>query len=179
MVKLTLRESESIQEAVRRFRKLVERSGIKKEMRRREYYEKPSEVKRRLASLNAVPAAPARCSCLNAPARRSSSSCPTWTFHRAGPMQGGSACWRPTATASPPQARRAPHHSGKGPRSQGPAAVRQIECLDNPGHRRSGLPKPRPIGGGTSVEPRRLCPQDSIVCGQVPPCSPPRWMPIR
>ena len=47
MVKLTLRERESIQEAVRRFRKLVERSGIKKEMRRREYYEKPSEIKRR------------------------------------------------------------------------------------------------------------------------------------
>ncbi len=42
-----LRERESIQEAVRRFRKLVERSGIKKEMRRREYYEKPSEIKRR------------------------------------------------------------------------------------------------------------------------------------
>ena len=41
MVKLTLRERESIQEAVRRFRKLVERSGMKKEMRRREYYEKP------------------------------------------------------------------------------------------------------------------------------------------
>ena len=47
MVKLTLRERESVQEAVRRFRKLVERSGIKKEMRKREYYEKPSETKRR------------------------------------------------------------------------------------------------------------------------------------
>jgi small subunit ribosomal protein S21 len=47
VVKLTLRDHESIQEAVRRFRKLVERSGIKKEMLRREYYEKPSEVKRR------------------------------------------------------------------------------------------------------------------------------------
>jgi small subunit ribosomal protein S21 len=47
VVKLTLRDNESIQEAVRRFRKLVERSGIKKEMRRREYYEKPSETKRR------------------------------------------------------------------------------------------------------------------------------------
>jgi len=47
VVKLTLRERESFQEAVRRFRKLVERSGIKKEMRRREYYEKPSEIKRR------------------------------------------------------------------------------------------------------------------------------------
>jgi small subunit ribosomal protein S21 len=47
MVRLIVRDRESIQEAVRRFRKLVERSGIKKEMRRREYYEKPSEVKRR------------------------------------------------------------------------------------------------------------------------------------
>ena len=37
MVKLTVRERESIKEAVRRFRKLVERSGIKKEMRRREF----------------------------------------------------------------------------------------------------------------------------------------------
>jgi small subunit ribosomal protein S21 len=47
MVKLLVREKESIQEAVRRFKKLVERSGIKREMRRREYYEKPSEVRRR------------------------------------------------------------------------------------------------------------------------------------
>lgn len=47
MVRLILRDRESIQEAVHRFRKLVERSGIKKEMRRREYYEKPSETKRR------------------------------------------------------------------------------------------------------------------------------------
>ena len=47
MVKLTVRDKESIQEAVRRFRKLVERSGIKKEMRRKEYYEKPSETRRR------------------------------------------------------------------------------------------------------------------------------------
>jgi small subunit ribosomal protein S21 len=47
VVKLLLRDGESIQEAVRRFRKLVERSGIKKEMRRKEFYEKPSEIKRR------------------------------------------------------------------------------------------------------------------------------------
>ena len=47
MVKLQVRDRESIQDAVRRFRKLVERSGIKKEMRRREYYEKPSEIKSR------------------------------------------------------------------------------------------------------------------------------------
>ncbi len=47
MVKLIVRERESIQEAVRRFRKLVERSGVKKEMRKREHYEKPSVTKRR------------------------------------------------------------------------------------------------------------------------------------
>ena len=47
VVKLRLREKESIQEAVRRFRKLVEHSGIKKEMRRREFYEKPSDKRRR------------------------------------------------------------------------------------------------------------------------------------
>ena len=48
MVKLTLRENESVQEAVRRFRKLVERSGIKKEMRRRDFYEKQSVINRRI-----------------------------------------------------------------------------------------------------------------------------------
>lgn len=47
MVKLKVRDRESIQEAVRRFRKLVERAGIKKEMRRKEFYEKPSETRRR------------------------------------------------------------------------------------------------------------------------------------
>ena len=47
MVRMLIRDRESIQEAVRRFRKLVERSGLKKEMRSRQYYEKPSEVKRR------------------------------------------------------------------------------------------------------------------------------------
>ena len=36
MVKLRLRDNESVQEAVRRFRKLVEHAGVKKEMRRRE-----------------------------------------------------------------------------------------------------------------------------------------------
>ena len=47
MVRLRLRDNESVQEAVRRFRKLVEHSGIKKELRRREFYEKPSESRRR------------------------------------------------------------------------------------------------------------------------------------
>ena len=47
MVKIVLRERESVQEAVRRFRKIVERSGLKREMRSRERYEKPSDVKRK------------------------------------------------------------------------------------------------------------------------------------
>jgi len=47
MTFMRLRDRESIQEAVRRFRKLVERSGKKKEMRRRRFYEKPSEIRRR------------------------------------------------------------------------------------------------------------------------------------
>ncbi len=38
MVKLIVRDRDSIQEAVRRFRKLVERSVFTKAMRRREYY---------------------------------------------------------------------------------------------------------------------------------------------
>ena len=53
MVKIMIRDKESIQEAVRRFRKLIERSGLKKEMRRREHFEKPSEIKRR-AKLRAI-----------------------------------------------------------------------------------------------------------------------------
>jgi small subunit ribosomal protein S21 len=47
MVMIKLRERESVQEALRRFRKIVERSGLKRELRRREHYEKPSDVKRK------------------------------------------------------------------------------------------------------------------------------------
>jgi small subunit ribosomal protein S21 len=47
LVKIVLRERESVQEAVRRFRKLLERTGLKRELRRRERYEKPSDVKRK------------------------------------------------------------------------------------------------------------------------------------
>ena len=47
MVKVIVRYRETIQEAVRRFGKLLMRSGLKKEMRRRKYYEKPSDIRRR------------------------------------------------------------------------------------------------------------------------------------
>ena len=53
MVKIVLRERESVQEAVRRLRKLVERTGLKRELRRRERYEKPSDVKRK-AKMRAI-----------------------------------------------------------------------------------------------------------------------------
>lgn len=46
-IKLTLRKNEKIDSAVRRFRKLVDRAGITRELRNRKYYEKPSTAKRR------------------------------------------------------------------------------------------------------------------------------------
>jgi small subunit ribosomal protein S21 len=49
MLKMRLRMHESIDAALKRFKKLVERSGIRKEMRRSKYYEKPSESRRRAA----------------------------------------------------------------------------------------------------------------------------------
>jgi small subunit ribosomal protein S21 len=46
-LKMRLRNNEGIDAAVRRFKKLLERSGIPKEVRKHEYYEKPSEQRRR------------------------------------------------------------------------------------------------------------------------------------
>lgn len=46
-LKMRLRGNESIEQAVRRFKKLLERSGIPKEVRKHEHYEKPSEARRR------------------------------------------------------------------------------------------------------------------------------------
>jgi len=40
-------EREHIGAALRRFKKLLERSGLKKELRKRKYYEKPCELRRR------------------------------------------------------------------------------------------------------------------------------------
>ncbi|GBD36381.1 30S ribosomal protein S21 [bacterium HR36] len=55
-LKMKLRPNESIEQAVKRFKKLLERSGIPKEVRRHEYYEKPSEQRRRqrLRKLKAI-----------------------------------------------------------------------------------------------------------------------------
>jgi len=42
-------KDEPIEKAIRRFKKLCEKQGIKKEAKSRRYYEKPSEAKRREA----------------------------------------------------------------------------------------------------------------------------------
>ena len=44
-----VRDGEPFERALRRFRRTVERSGIIKEVRRRQYYEKPSISKKKKA----------------------------------------------------------------------------------------------------------------------------------
>src|SRR5688572_5185437 len=46
-LKMRVRDREPIGLALRRFKKLLERSGIQKELRKRKYYEKPCEARRR------------------------------------------------------------------------------------------------------------------------------------
>jgi small subunit ribosomal protein S21 len=44
---MRVHDREPIGAALRRFKKLLERSGLKKELRKRKYYEKPCEIRRR------------------------------------------------------------------------------------------------------------------------------------
>src|SRR5437868_5087324 len=55
-LRMRVHDREPIGAALRRFKKLLERSGIKKELRKRKYYEKPCEVRRRakLRKLSAI-----------------------------------------------------------------------------------------------------------------------------
>ena len=46
-LRMRLYDRESIGMALRRFKKLLERSGVQKELRTRRYYEKPCEARRR------------------------------------------------------------------------------------------------------------------------------------
>ena len=46
-LRMRVHEREPIGLALRRFKKLLERSGLTKELRKRKYYEKPSEARRR------------------------------------------------------------------------------------------------------------------------------------
>ena len=55
-LRMRVHEREPIGAARRRFKKLLERSGLKTELRQRSYYEKPCEVRRRdkLRKLSAI-----------------------------------------------------------------------------------------------------------------------------
>lgn len=46
-IRIKARGGESVEQMMRRFKKLCEREGLTKDVKRREYYEKPSERKRR------------------------------------------------------------------------------------------------------------------------------------
>jgi small subunit ribosomal protein S21 len=46
-LRMRVHEREPIGLALRRFKKLLERSGMQKELRKRRHYEKPSEIRRR------------------------------------------------------------------------------------------------------------------------------------
>jgi len=52
MVGIRVRENESFESALRRFKKICEKSGVLSEIRRREHYEKPS-VRRKKKALAA------------------------------------------------------------------------------------------------------------------------------
>ena len=47
MIKVKSRSNESVEQMLRRFKKLCEKEGLTKEMKRTSYYEKPSERRRR------------------------------------------------------------------------------------------------------------------------------------
>jgi small subunit ribosomal protein S21 len=49
-LRMRVHEREPIGAALRRFKKLIERSGMKGELRAHEYYEKPCEARRRKAA---------------------------------------------------------------------------------------------------------------------------------
>lgn len=51
MTGVRVKDGESFEGALRRFKKMCERAGILSEIRKREHYEKPSEKKKRKAAL--------------------------------------------------------------------------------------------------------------------------------
>jgi small subunit ribosomal protein S21 len=46
-IEIKVKDGERVDNVLRRFRKVVEKSGILQELRKREYYEKPSVKKKR------------------------------------------------------------------------------------------------------------------------------------
>jgi small subunit ribosomal protein S21 len=47
MIRVKVRGNESVEQMVRRFKKLCEKEGLTREIKRTSYYEKPSERRRR------------------------------------------------------------------------------------------------------------------------------------
>ncbi|MBI5863122.1 MAG: 30S ribosomal protein S21 [Planctomycetes bacterium] len=47
MIRVKVRANESIEQMVRRFKKLCEKEGLTRDIKRTSYYEKPSERRRR------------------------------------------------------------------------------------------------------------------------------------
>lgn len=47
MIKVKARTNESVQQMMKRFKKMCEKEGLIKDIKRRSYYEKPSERRRR------------------------------------------------------------------------------------------------------------------------------------
>lgn len=52
-IRIKSRGNESAEQMMRRFKKLCEKEGLTKDIKKKEYYEKPSERKRRQARRNA------------------------------------------------------------------------------------------------------------------------------
>jgi len=49
MLKVKARGNESVEQMIRRFKKMCEKEGLVKDIKRNSYYEKPSEKRRRRA----------------------------------------------------------------------------------------------------------------------------------
>ncbi len=47
MIKVKARSNESVEQMMRRFKKMCEKEGLNRDIKRNSYYEKPSERKRR------------------------------------------------------------------------------------------------------------------------------------
>ena len=47
MIKVKVRGNESVEQMVKRFKKMCEKEGLNKDVKRKSYYEKPSERRRR------------------------------------------------------------------------------------------------------------------------------------
>ena len=50
MAHITVDDSENLEKAIKRFKRLVEKEGIIREYKKREYFEKPSTIKNRKSS---------------------------------------------------------------------------------------------------------------------------------